>query len=119
MNNEQIAARLHELVKAGDYFTAYDELFDNNAVAIEPQLAQMGLGEIKGLDAIKNKVGSLGEGIEALVSREMSAPIISANHIAFTNIVQAKMKDGSDFNLSEICLYEVKEGKIISEQFFY
>ena len=79
----------------------------------------MGLGEIKGLDAIKNKVGSLGEGIAELVSREMSTPIISANHIAFTNIVQAKMKDGSDFNLSEICLYEVKEGKIISEQFFY
>lgn len=119
MNIEQIAARLHALVKAGDYFTAYDELFAPDAKAIEPQLAQMGLAEIQGLDAIKQKVGTLSEGIAELVSREMSDPVVSANHIAFTNIVQAKLKDGNDFNMSEICLYEVQEGKIISEQFFY
>lgn len=119
MTTQEIANRLHELVKAGDYFTAYDELFAPDAKAIEPQLASMGLGEIRGIPAIKEKVGKLSEGIAELVSREMSAPIISANHIAFTNIVKAKMKDGSEFNLSEICLYEVQDDKIISEQFFY
>lgn len=119
MTTQDIANRLHELVQAGDYFTAYDELFSADAKAIEPQLAEMGLGEIQGIDTIKSKVGSLSEGIAELVNREMSTPIVSANHIAFTNIVHAKMKDGNDFRLSEICLYTVNDGKIISEQFFY
>ena len=29
------------------------------------------------------------------------------------------MKDGSNLALNEIILYEVQDGKIISEQFFY
>lgn len=115
----QIAQRLHELVNTGEYFTAYDELFHPDAVAIEPQLAEMGLGQVKGLTAIKEKVGTLSQGIDELISREMSEPIISANHIAFTNHVRARMKDGSEFHLNEICLYELQDGKIISEQFFY
>lgn len=119
MTNQEIANRLHELVKAGDYFTAYDELFSQDAIAKEPQLAEMGLAEVKGIQAIKEKVGTLSEGIEELISREMSAPIVTDAHIAFTNIVKAKLKDGHDFNLSEICLYKVANGKIISEEFIY
>ncbi|MEL6671046.1 MAG: nuclear transport factor 2 family protein [Bacteroidota bacterium] len=119
MTNQQIANRLHSLVEAGDYFTAYDELFHPNAVAQEPQLAEMGLAEVKGVPAIKAKVASMSEGIAELISRDMSTPIVSGNHIAFTNVVKAKMKDDSEFQLSEICLYEVKDGQIVSEQFFY
>ena len=119
MTTHQIASRLHQLVAAGDYFTAYDELFSPDAKAIEPQLAEMGLGEIQGIPAVKEKVSKLSSGIAELLSREISDPIVSASHIAFTNIVKAKLKDGNEFNLSEICLYEVKDGKITSERFFY
>ena len=117
MTTQTIANRLHTLVEAGDYFTAYDELFSTDAVALEPQLAEMGLGEVKGVTAIKEKVGMLSQNIESLNSRELSAPIVTDSHIAFTNIVDATMKDGSGFQLSEICLYKVAEGKIISEEF--
>ncbi|MCI4671233.1 MAG: nuclear transport factor 2 family protein [Bacteroidia bacterium] len=119
MTNQELATRLYDYVQRGEYFEAYDELFSAEAKAIEPQLAQMGLGEVVGREAIKAKVGQMSEGIAELISREMSAPIVSAKHIAFTNIVKARMKDGNEFSLSEICLYEVEEGKIISEQFFY
>ncbi len=119
MTNQEIANRLHVLVKAGEYFTAYDELFHENAVALEPQLAEMGLAEVEGLPAIKEKVGTLSQGISEMISREMSAPIVTDSHIAFTNVVKAKMKDGNAFNLSEICLYKLENGKIVSEEFIY
>lgn len=119
MNNQEIAERLHKLVEQGDYFTAYDELFSPDAVALEPQLMEMGLGEVKGISAIKDKVEQLGAGIESIVSRSMSQPIVTSTHIAFTNIVHARMKDGNDFRLSEICLYKTEGGKIISEEFIY
>ena len=119
METIEIAKRLKKLVEEGDYFTAYDELFDSKAIALEPQLNEMGLGEVKGKEAIKQKVSALSKGVESMVSREMSEPIVSANHIAFTNIVRAKLKDGNEMNLSEICLDEVRDGKIIKEEFHY
>ena len=119
MTNQEIANRLHELVDAGDYFTAYDELFSSEVVAKEPQLAEMGLAEVRGLEQVKNKVATLSDGVESLLSRKLSEPIVTDRHIAFTNDVKAKMKDGNDFHISEICLYEVENGKIISEQFIY
>ncbi len=119
MTNQQIATRLHELVQQGAYNTAYDELFSPDAKAIEPPLAGMGLGEVQGIAAVKAKVAQLGAAVAELTSREMSPPIVADRHIAFTNIVKGKQQDGSDFYLSEVCLYEVQDGKIVSEQFFY
>ena len=119
MTTQEIAKRLYELVREGDYFTAIDELFHADAKALEPQLAEMGMAEVKGIEAIKKKVATMGQSVNTLLSREMSTPIVAANHIAFTNIVAAELKDGSTMSLSEICLYEVQDGKIISEQFFY
>lgn len=119
MTTEEIANRLHRLVKAGDYFGAFDELFSDDAKALEPQLAEMGFAEVHGIQALKKKVEAMGAGIEEMISREMSDPIVAENHIAFTNIVKAKLKDGSEISMSEICLYEVKDGKVVSEQFFY
>ncbi len=119
MTIKEIANRLHELVKQGDYATAYNELYDEAIVAKEPQLADMGLAEVRGLEAVKNKVATLAEGISELISREMSDPIVTERHIAFTNIVNAKLKSGDSFELNEICLYEVKDGVIVSEEFIY
>ncbi|MEO1438254.1 MAG: nuclear transport factor 2 family protein [Bacteroidota bacterium] len=119
MTNQTIADQLQAFIQQGDYDGAYDALFHPEAVALEPQLAEMGLAEVKGLDAIKDKVQALSAGIESLVSREMSPAIVTDKHIAFTNIVHAKLKDGNDFKLSEICLYQIEDGKIISEEFIY
>lgn len=119
MTTQTIANRLHELVLAGDYNTAYDELFSADAVALEPQLAEMGMAEVKGVEAIKEKVGMLSANIAGLNSRELSDPIVTDSYIAFTNTVDATMNDGSAFQLSEICLYKVTGGKIISEEFIY
>jgi len=119
MTTAEIAHRLHSLVETGEYDKAYDELFDSNVVAKEPQLVQLGLAEVKGIDAVKGKVQALSAGIAQLNSREMSVPIITDKHIAFTNKVEATMKDGSAFQLNEICLYTVDQGKIVSEEFIY
>ena len=119
MTIEQIAHRLHELVEASNYNQAYDELFAVDAIAKEPQLAEMGLAEVKGIESIKGKVQALSAGIASLDERLLSVPIVTDRHIAFTNKVAATMKDGSQFQLNEICLYTVENGKIISEEFIY
>lgn len=119
MQNQEIAQKLQDYISSGDYENAYDQLFDQNAVAIEPQLSHLNFSEVTGIEAIKQKVAALGEHISELFSRELSEPIVTNTHIAFTNIVHGKMKNEEEFRMSEICLYEVKNGKIVKEEFIY
>lgn len=118
MTTSQIASRLHELIVAGDEEAAYQELFSKNAVAIEPKFP--GFERVEGLDNIRKKSQTIISAIETLNSRTVSKAVVHGdNHIAMNIAFDATMKDGSSFKLSEIALYEVQDGKIISEQFFY
>ncbi|MEO0585897.1 MAG: nuclear transport factor 2 family protein [Bacteroidota bacterium] len=118
MTTEQIAARLHELVLQGDAETAYQELFSENAVAIEPKFA--GFERVEGLDGIREKGQALLAGVASINSREVSpAKVVGDQHIALGISLDAHLKNGDRMAFSEIALYEVQDGKIISEQFFY
>ena len=54
MNTEQVAKRLVELCREGKYEQAQDELYSSDAVSVEMEGSQ-GLGNAKGLDAIREK----------------------------------------------------------------
>ena len=47
-----------------------------------------------------------------------SAPFITGNAITFTLTMDIKMKGKDRMKMEEICVYEVKDGKVKSEQFF-
>jgi hypothetical protein len=47
-----------------------------------------------------------------------SDPLVSGNAIALTLTMDVTMKGRGRTKLEEICVYEVKGGKIASEQFF-
>ncbi|MGD1957608.1 MAG: SnoaL-like domain-containing protein [Fulvivirga sp.] len=118
MTTQEIAARLHELVKQGDNATAYNELFADNAIAIEPKFP--GFEKVDGLDSIRKKGEALVSNVQEIKSRTVSDEIIVGdNHISLGISLDAILKDGSPFKFSEVVLYEVTNGKIISEQFYY
>jgi hypothetical protein len=48
-----------------------------------------------------------------------SEPIVTANHIAVAREMDMTVKGFGRIQLNEIMLYEVKDGQIVSEQFFY
>lgn len=118
MTTQDIAARLHELVKQGDNETAYRELFAENAVAIEPKFP--GFERVEGLDNIRKKGEALVSNLKEIKSRSVSETlIVGDHHISLGISIDAIMKDDNPFKFSEIVVYEVADGKIISEQFFY
>lgn len=118
MTTIEIAARLHELVKQGDNGTAYSELFADHAVAIEPKFP--GFERVEGLDNIRKKGEALISSVQEIKSRTVSEEIIVGDsHISLGISLDATLKDGNQFKLSEVVLYEVADGKIVSEQFFY
>lgn len=118
MDTEQIAQRLADLCRQGKFEAAQKELFAQDAVSIEPYESPDFPKETKGLDAIFEKGRKFSSTLEQVHGVSTSAPLVAGNAIAFTLTMDATMKGRGRVTLREICAYEVKDGKIVSEQFF-
>ena len=118
MTTQDIANRLHELFNRGDWTAAQEELFSQDAESVEPPKAQ-GMQSVKGLDAIRQKGKQFNEMVEEMHGGYVSDPIVAGNHIAFAMGMDVTYKGMGRQKMDEIVVYEVKDGKIVKEQFFY
>ncbi len=117
MNTQEIANRLVELCRQGDWETCYKELYSPDVWSIEPEGA-MG-GQVQGMEAIAEKGKKWNEAMEEFHGSEIGEPIVAGNHFSFTMTMDATFKGVGREKMEEICVYEVKDGKIVKEQFFY
>ena len=118
MTTKQIANRLVELCREGEFEKAQKELFAENAVSTEPQASNGFEKETKGLKAIIEKGHKFQSMVEAEHGTSVTDPIVTDNMIAFALNMDLTMKGRGRSKMGEICVYQVKDGKIISEQFF-
>lgn len=120
MNTEQVAKRLVELCRDGNYTQAHEELFAQDAINIEMEgLPEGAMSSATGLVAIKQKGRAFGEMLEAVHSNEVSEPVIAGNWFSVAATMDATMKGRGRTTMREICVYHVRDGKIDREQFFY
>jgi hypothetical protein len=57
--------------------------------------------------------------VEEMHGGYSSEPIVAGNHFAVAMGMEATMKGQGRSKMDEIALYEVKDGKIVKEQFFF
>jgi hypothetical protein len=118
MTTQQIANRLAELCRNGDWKTAHNELFAKDAVSIEQHESPGFAKETKGLDAIRQK-GDAWEGmVKEVHGMKVSEPQVAGNSFSLVMDMDMTMKDGGRQHMKELCVYETKEDKVISERFF-
>jgi hypothetical protein len=118
MTVPQIAHRLAELCNQGNFEQAQKELFAEDAVSIEAEASPGFEKETKGLEAILEKGKKFGSMAEEFHGCNASDPLVAGNAIAISLNMDVTMKGRERSTMSELCVYEVKDGKIISEQFF-
>ena len=118
LTTQDIANRLHELFKENKWQEVQDELFSDDAESIEPPGSQ-GLPSVKGLEAIKKKGKDWENMIQEVHGGWTGDPIVAGKYIAIAMGVDATMKDGNRMKMDEIAVYEVNDGRIVKEQFFY
>jgi hypothetical protein len=121
MTTKQIATRLVELCRQGKFEQAQKELYSNDAESIEPAKAAAGgwNTHIKGLDKIIQKGDQWQSMLDAYHGGSVTEPIIMGNQIAVGMAMDVTMKGQPRVNMEEVAVYEVANGKIIKEQFFF
>jgi hypothetical protein len=118
MTTKEIATRLAELCRQGQFETAQKELYAADAISIEPYATPAFEKETKGLPAIFEKGHKFEGMVEKMHGCTTSEPLIAGNSFAFVLDMDITMKGQSRTKMSEICVYTVKDGKIVEEHFF-
>ena len=118
MTTQEVANRMYELFKENKWPEVQQELFSDDAESIEPPNSP-GMQSAKGKDAIKKKGDDFNNMIEEVHGGYTGEPIVAGNYIAFAMGIDATYKGTGRQKMDEIAVYEVKDGKVVKEQFFY
>lgn len=118
MTTNEIAHRLVALCREAKWETAQRELYADNAVSREPEPNPAFPQEIRGRDAIIAKGEKFKAMIEKLNAITVSEPIVADGAFSLVMGLDAVMKGQGPMKMNEICVYVVRDGKIVSEQFF-
>jgi hypothetical protein len=113
----EVAQRLVELCRQGAYETAQLELYATDAVSIEVEGSPT--PNVNGRDAIVAKGKAFVASME-IHGGTVSDPVVAGPFFSLAMTLDITPKAGGPrFTMEEICLYEVRAGKIVREQFFY
>lgn len=118
METKEVARKLVAFCQKADWAGAHDTLYAPDATSIEPYATPEFEKETKGLDAIRKKGRKFDSMVEQIHSIETSEPLIAQNSIGFTLAMDITMRGQGRMKAPELCVYKVKDGKIVSEQFF-
>ena len=118
MTTQEVAARFNQLAQEEKWFEIQDELFAENVKSIDPPNSSY-FGYAEGKASVRKKGENFVAKITAAHERFTTPPIVAGNHFAVGRKVDITVNGFGRIKIDEIMLYEVKDGQIISEQFFY
>ncbi len=118
MTTQEIAARFNELAQQEKWFEIQDEFFSENVKSIDPPESPY-FGYAEGKRMVRKK----GEDFVKLVTdfhgASTTEPVVGGNHFAVGRELDVTAEGHGRIQIKQVMLYEVKDGQIILEQFFY
>jgi ketosteroid isomerase-like protein len=114
-----VAAELVKLCRAGANMDAINKLYSPNIVSIEPIGNEAMPAKMTGIDKIRGKNQWWYDNNE-VHSAKVNGPFIGDEQFAVEYAYETTFKPtGKRMTMTELALYTVKDGKIVTEQFFY
>jgi hypothetical protein len=117
MSTQEIANRLVALCREQKWEQAQRELYANDVMSIEPHETPTMKKETKGLPGVMEKGRKFVSSVETMHKLTVSDPIVAGNSFACTMQLDLTMKGQGRMQMGEVCVYDVKDGKIVREQF--
>ena len=118
LTTAEVAARFHQLAQQEKWFEIQDELFAENVRSVEPSNSAY-FKSTEGKSPVRKKGEEWVKKVQEVHRLYTTHPVIGGNHFAVGRNVDITLEGFARVKIDEIMLYEVKDGQIISEQFFY
>jgi hypothetical protein len=115
---QEVASRFHELAQQEKWFEIQDEFFDDQVKSIDPSDSPY-FGYAEGKSQVRKKGEDFVKRIEVFHRGHTTAPLVIGNHFVVGRSKEMTVQGHGRIQIDEIMLYEVKDGKIVLEQFFY
>jgi hypothetical protein len=118
MNTQEVANKWQEMCQQGKNIECIEELYADNIISKE--MPGVPYGEVvSGKQAVLEKSKQWLADIEEYHKGEISEPVVANNHFTSKMYFDVTFKSRGRQQMEELCVFEVQDGKITNEQFFY
>ena len=118
MNTNEVAQKWKQMCEQGKNLECITELYADNVVSKE--MPGVPHGEIvSGKQNVMEKSKQWLEDVVEFHSNEISEPVVADKHFTSKMNFDVTFKSRGRQQMEEVCVFEVQDGKITSEQFFY
>jgi uncharacterized protein YndB with AHSA1/START domain len=114
----EVAIRFNQLAQQEKWFEIQEEFFADNVRSIDPPNSPY-MGYAEGKADVRKKGEDFVKQIEAFHGAHTTEPVIGGNYFAVGREIDITVKGHGRIQMKQIMLYEVKDGQIVTEQFFY
>ncbi|MGF6849150.1 hypothetical protein QFZ51_004385 [Chitinophaga sp. W3I9] len=118
MTTQEVAARFNELAQQELWFEIQDEFFADHVKSIDPPHS-LYFGYAEGIADVRKKGKDFVSKIRDVHGAHTTEPVVAGNYFSVGRNMDVTVEGFGRIQIDEIMLYEVKDGQIISEQFFY
>jgi hypothetical protein len=121
MTTQEIASHYHQLMNERKFLEIQDTYYAEDVVCQEMEkAATMGLAVIThGIEAIKAKGIARRATIETIHSYYCSEPLVAGEFFSVVLKQDITFKGRPRLSIEEIGIFQVRNGKVVKEQFFY
>jgi hypothetical protein len=117
MNTEEVAHKVMEIVRKQAWYEALDTLYDKDIVSVEARTRDGSSPEMRGAQAIRGKIDWWVNEME-VHSFKASGPFVAHDRFVVQYDADVTEKASKNrFQISEVGVYTVKNGKIVREEF--
>jgi ketosteroid isomerase-like protein len=117
MNTEEVATKLVEFCRKGEWMKAIDELYAKDIVSVEPRAMENMPAEMRGIDQVRGKTEWWEKNME-VHSAKVSGPFVARDTFVVQFDVDVTDKASKKrMQMSEVGIYTVKDGKVSREEF--
>ena len=117
MNTEEVATKLVEHCRSGEWMKAVDDLYSKDIVSVEPRAMEGMPAEMRGIDQVRGKTEWWEKSME-VHSAKVTGPFVARDTFVVQFDVDVTDKTSKKrMQMSEVGIYTVKDGKVAREEF--
>jgi limonene-1,2-epoxide hydrolase len=117
MTTQEVADRFYQLAQQGNFDQIQEELYDENVKSIEP--AHSNWQNVQGLDKVREKAKQWQDMTEEMHGGYTNKPQVAGNFFTCIMGMDVTIRGQGRMKMDEVAVYEVKDGKIVLEHFFF